>query len=121
MNTCRILIVEDEAIVAMDIEERLAAMGYAVAGHASTGEQALALVEMHHPDLVLMDISLQGSMDGITAADEIRRRFHVPVIFLTAYSEDTTLERAKLAEPFGFILKPFDDRELKSAIEIALA
>jgi PAS domain S-box-containing protein len=120
MNPCRIVVVEDEAIVAMDIEERLTAMGYEPAGRAAGGEQALELVEQRHPDLVLMDIRLQGDMDGIAAAEEIRRRFHLPVIFLTAYSENDTLDRVKLTEPFGYILKPFDDRELKSAIEIAI-
>ena len=116
----RLLIVEDEVIVALDIEDRLAALGYQLVGHALTGEGALELTRELRPDLVLMDIRLQGDMDGIAAAAEIRRRFHVPVIFLTAYSEDETLERAKLAEPYGYILKPFDDRELKSAVEIAL-
>ncbi len=120
MQLCRILVVEDEAIVAMDIEDRLASMNYALAGRADSGEKALELIEKQHPDLVLMDIRLKGDMDGIDAAEEIRRRFHLPVIFLTAYSEDATLERAKLAEPYGYILKPFEDRELKSAIEIAL-
>jgi PAS domain S-box-containing protein len=120
MNPVRIVIVEDEAIVAMDIEDRIFAMGYELAGRAATGEQALVLVEKEHPDLVLMDIRLQTDMDGITAAEEIHSRFHLPVIFLTAYSEDATLDRAKLAEPYGYILKPFNDRELKSAIEIAL-
>jgi PAS domain S-box-containing protein len=119
MDPCRILIVEDEAIVAMDIEDRLAGMGYELAGRAASGEHALALVESQHPNLVLMDIRLQGAMDGVTAAEEIRHRFHLPVIFVTAYSEEATLDRAKLAEPFGYILKPFDDRELRSAIEIA--
>ena len=120
MNPCHILVVEDEAVVAMDIEDRLTSMGYRLGGVATSGEQALALAEAKHPDLVLMDIRLQGAMDGIVAAEEMRRRFHVPVIFLTAYSEEATLERAKLAEPYGYVLKPFDDRELKSAIEIAL-
>ena len=120
MNPSCILVVEDEAIVAMDIEDRLSAMGYQFGGAAASGEQALALAEAGQPDLVLMDIRLQGAMDGIVAAEEMRRRFHVPVIFLTAYSEEATLERAKLAEPYGYVLKPFDDRELKSAIEIAL-
>ena len=120
MNPCHILVVEDEAVVAMDIEDRLTSMGYRLGGVAASGEQALALAEAKHPDLVLMDIRLQGAMDGIVAAEEMRRRFHVPVIFLTAYSEEATLERAKLAEPYGYVLKPFDDRELKSAIEIAL-
>ena len=120
MNTCRILVVEDEGIVAMDIRDRLAGMGYQLAGHASNGELALALAERLRPDLVLMDIRLQGAMDGITAAEQLYRRLHIPVIFLTAYSEDATLERARLAEPFGYILKPFHDRDLRSAIEIAL-
>ena len=120
MNRHRLLIVEDEVIVALDMEDRLAALGYQLAGHALSGESALELTRELRPDLVLMDIRLQGDMDGIAAAAEIRRRFHVPVIFLTAYSEDETLERAKLAEPYGYILKPFDDRELKSAVEIAL-
>ncbi|OPY67492.1 MAG: Blue-light-activated protein [Syntrophorhabdaceae bacterium PtaU1.Bin034] len=120
MSPNRILIVEDEGIVAIDIESRLAAMGYVAVGHAGNGDEALELTARLRPDLVLMDIRLQGNMDGIEAADEIRRRFHVPVIFLTAYSERATVERAKLAEPFGFILKPFQDRELQSAIEIAI-
>ncbi len=120
MSKARILVVEDEAIVAAEIEERLAAMGYEPAGCASTGEQALALTEELRPSLILMDIRLKGGMDGVAVAEAIRRRFHLPVIFLTAYSEDETLDRAKLAEPFGYILKPFDDRELKSTIEIAL-
>jgi CheY-like chemotaxis protein len=120
MNRHRLLIVEDEVIVALDMEDRLAALGYQLVGHALTGEGALELTRELRPDLVLMDIRLQGDMDGITAAAEIRRLFHVPVIFLTAYSEDETLEWAKLAEPYGYILKPFDDRELKSAVEIAL-
>ena len=120
MNTCRIMVVEDEALVAMDIEERLIAMSYGLAGRAASGDEAVELARRERPDLVLMDIRLQGEMDGIAAAIRIQENRPVPVIFLTAYSEDETLERAKLAEPFGFLLKPFDDRELKSAIEIAL-
>ena len=120
MNPHRIMIVEDEAIVAMDIESRLTALGYALVGRAAGGEQALALAQEARPDLILMDIRLQGGMDGIDAAREIYQRLRIPVIFLTAYSEEATLERAKLAEPFGYIFKPFDDRELKSTIEIAL-
>lgn len=120
MKPCRILVVEDEAIVAMDIRDRLAALGYESAGRAVSGEQALSIVRDKRPDLVLMDIRLRGEMDGVETASEIRRSYHIPVIFLTAYSEDATLERAKLTEPFGYLLKPFDDRELKSAIEIAL-
>lgn len=120
MNPCRILIVEDEALVAMEIEERLEVMGYQVTGRAASGVQALALLEETRPDLALMDIRLQGAMDGIAVAERIRKISKVPVIFLTAYSEDETLERAKVAEPSGYILKPFNDRELRSSIEIAL-
>ena len=120
MNQPRILIVEDEAVVALDLQQRLVAHGYAVVGTAATGAHAIELAGQHQPDLVLMDIRLQGPMDGITAAEEIRNRFHRPVVFLTAYSEEATLQRAKRVEPFGYILKPFEDRVLKTAIEIAL-
>lgn len=120
MKPCRILVVEDEAIVAMDISQRLKSLGYELAGRTGTGEEAVELAGKEHPDLVLMDIHLQGTMDGIDAAVTIRQQHGLPVIFLTAYSEETTLERAKQAEPYGYILKPFDDRELKSTIEIAL-
>jgi PAS domain S-box-containing protein len=120
MNRSRILIVEDEAVVSLEISRRLQDLGYEPAGRAMTGEQALALVEERQPDLVLMDIRLMEATDGITAAKEIRYRFNTPVIFLTAYWEDDTMERVKSAEPYGYILKPFDDREIKSAIEIAL-
>ncbi|MHC1744177.1 MAG: response regulator [Syntrophobacteraceae bacterium] len=120
MKPARVLIVEDEAIVAMDIADRLSGMGYELAGQTANGELALTLAKEQKPDLVLMDIRLQGDMDGVTAAEAIRHQFRVPVIFLTAYSEETTLHRAKRTEPFGYILKPFDDRELRSTIEIAL-
>ena len=119
MNKSRLIIVEDEAIVAADIAIRLAELGYDVVGTAAAGEEALALVERVHPDLVLMDIHLQDAMDGIEAAQELRKR-GVPVVFLTAYSEGATIQRAKLAEPLGFILKPVEDRELKIVIEMAL-
>jgi PAS domain S-box-containing protein len=120
LNSCRVLIIEDEAIVAWDIEDRLKAMGYRTVGRGESFKDAIALTESTRPDMVLMDIRLKGEKDGISAAEEIRHRFHIPVIFLTAYSEDTTLERAKFAEPFGFILKPFNNLDLKTAIEIAL-
>jgi len=120
MKKSSILVVEDETIVAMDIEERLTRMGYVVTGLSSSGKEAIMLAEARRPDIVLMDIHLKGSMDGICAADEIRRQFRLPVIFLTAYSEEKTLERAKQVEPFGYILKPFKETDLKSTIEIAL-
>lgn len=120
MDQARILIVEDEAIVSRQLSESLRALGYYPVGWAITGEQAVAMTEEHSPSLVLMDIRLPGAIDGIDAALEIRRRFRTPVIFLTAYSDDDSLERAKLAQPYGYIIKPFDGRDLKSAITMAL-
>ena len=119
MKAIRILMVEDETIVAMDIEERIARMGYELAGHATTGQTAIDLTMQLRPDVVLMDIRLQGSMDGITAGAEIYRCFSSPVIFLTAHSDDETLARAKLVSPYSYLIKPFKDSDLKSAIEIA--
>ena len=120
MSSRSILIVENEAVVAMDIGDRLTALGYEVAGQADSGEDALLLMEQRCPDLILMDIQLNGNLDGIATADIIRQRFQVPVVFLTAFSGNETIDKAKLAEPFGFIIKPFEDRELQSVIEIAL-
>lgn len=116
----RVIVVEDEAIAALDLTRRLRGLGYEVAGRAARGQQAIELAGQARPDLVLMDIHLQGDMDGIAAARRIRDQFRIPVVFLTAYSEETTLSRAKLAEPFGYVLKPFEDRELRLSIEIAL-
>ena len=116
----KILIVEDEAIVAMEIEARLRTLGYRIAGIISTGEAAIAAVHETMPSLVLMDIMLAGAIDGVRAADEVRRRFNIPVVFLTAYADEQTLGRAKLSEPFGYLLKPFEESELRSTIEVAL-
>ncbi|MCK5226914.1 MAG: PAS domain S-box protein, partial [Desulfobulbaceae bacterium] len=118
--TSSILIVEDESIVARDIQECLLSFGYKVTGVVSSGEEAIKAVAEERPDLVLMDIVLNGNVDGIDAAHEIRTRFGVPVVYLTAYADDKTLERAKVTEPFGYIVKPFDERELHSTVEIAL-
>ncbi|HWI57310.1 MAG TPA: response regulator, partial [Bacillota bacterium] len=120
MPEARIQIVEDETIVAMDIERGLKRLGYRVVGMASTGPGAIQLAEQQQPDLVLMDIRLQGAMDGIEAGRQIRQRFHIPILFLTAYADEDTVHRAKVAEPFGYLLKPFEDEELHTAIEIAL-
>ena len=119
MQDIRVLIVEDEGIVATDIQERLSALGYRPVGWADDAARAIAMAEEQRPDIVLMDIRLPGPRDGIHAAEEIARRFQIQEVFLTAYSEEATLERAKLAQPFGYILKPFNDRELKSTLEIA--
>ncbi len=120
MSKVRILIVEDESIVAMDIERRLVTLGYQVIGHVLSGEDAVLRTEEERPNLVLMDIHLKGAMDGIEAAEKIRRLYDIPVIYITAYSDEATLERAKVTEPFGYILKPFQEREIHSAIEMAV-
>lgn len=120
MTHTRILVVEDESIVAMDIQDRLESLGYDVPATVATGERAIEKTEMLRPDLVLMDIQLQGDMDGVQAADAIRRRFGVPVVFLTANADDATIQRAKVTEPFGYIIKPFEERELHTTIAMAL-
>jgi CheY-like chemotaxis protein len=120
MDTVRMLVVEDERIVSMDLQRRLKAMGYEIAGSAVSGEEAIEKAEKLRPDMVLMDIMLDGEMDGTQAAEIIRGRFSIPVIYLTAYADTATLERAKITEPFGYILKPFEERELHGHIEIAL-
>jgi diguanylate cyclase (GGDEF)-like protein/PAS domain S-box-containing protein len=120
MTLARILVVEDENIVAMDIQDRLESLGYDVPITVATGERAVEKAETLRPDLVLMDIQLQGEMDGVHAADEIRRRFGIPVVFLTANADDVTIQRAKVTEPFGYIIKPFEERELHTTIAMAL-
>ena len=115
-----ILIVEDEKIIAKGIEKRLKSLGYTVAGMAATGEEALEKIGALRPDLLLMDINLGAGMDGVAAAEIVRVRFDLPVVFLTAFSDDATLQRAKLTEPFGYILKPYEDQDLRTAIEIGL-
>jgi PAS domain S-box-containing protein len=120
MSQTTILIVEDEAIVAADLEGKLQRLGYEVAGITAEGEEAVNLVRRLRPQLVLMDIRLEGTMDGIEAAEAIRCRDDVPVIYLTAHSDNATLARAKLTEPFGYLLKPFDERDLATQIELAL-
>ncbi len=120
MGTTKIIIVEDEWIIAADLEDRLSQMGYTVQGKAASGNKALALVAQHHPDLVLMDIRLKGSMDGIQTANIIRKKHHIPIVFLTAFSDTQLLERAKKTEPMGYLLKPVRSRELSTTIEVAL-
>jgi PAS domain S-box-containing protein len=120
MATTRILVVEDELIVAADIEGRLTRLGYEVVGLADRGEDAVRLAGELRPDLVLMDIRLRGDTDGVEAADQIRSRFHLPVVYLTAHADDATLHRAKVTEPFGYVLKPFEERELRTVLEMAL-
>jgi CheY-like chemotaxis protein len=120
MARAQVLVVEDEGIVARDLQNSLTRLGYAVPAIASSGEESLQRVEATPPDVVMMDIKLKGMMDGIEAAEQIRARFNIPVIYLTAYADETTLQRAKVTEPFGYILKPFEERELHTIIEITL-
>ncbi len=115
-----ILIVEDERIVARDLEGILDGLGYRVVGSVASGEQAVETATAERPDLVLMDIVLEGEMSGVDATRAIRERIDIPIIYLTAYSDDATLQRAKATEPFGYLLKPFDERELHTSIEMAL-
>ncbi|MBI5561568.1 MAG: response regulator [Deltaproteobacteria bacterium] len=117
----RVLIVDDDDIIAIDIRTRLEEIGsYDVAGTASTGDDALRKTGELKPEIVLMDIVLKGDMDGIETAGLIRSRFNIPVVYLTAYADDLFLKRAKITEPFGYILKPFQARELHTTIEMAL-
>ena len=107
----RVMIVEDEAVVALHIRQELTKLGYTVAGTATAGEQALKMIEEVFPDIILMDIHIQGAIDGIETASRIPRYLHVPIIFLTAYSEDVTLKRAGETHPYGYLIKPFLDRK----------
>jgi diguanylate cyclase (GGDEF)-like protein len=115
-----ILLVEDEGIVARDLQETLTRLGYRITGIASEGAQAVAMAEKLQPELVVMDVSLRGELDGIQAARLIQERAHVPIIFLTGHRDTETLHRAVLAGPLGYLLKPFQEAELHGAIEIAL-
>ena len=120
MSSKRILIVEDEGIVAANLEDLLKRLGYTVAGKAATGRQAIEETARLRPDLVLMDIILKGQMDGVEAAREITKNYDVPVVYLTAHADDLTRQRAQLTGPFGYVVKPFDERELHVGVEIAL-
>ena len=120
MKKVHIQIVEDEILIAEDLKGCLKGLGYAVSDSATSGEEAIRKAEENHPELVLMDIGLNGDMDGVEAAAQIRARFDIPVVYLTAYADKKTLERAKITEPFGYVLKPFDEKELNSNIEMAL-
>lgn len=120
MSNTQILIVEDESIVAEDIKATVQKMGYSVSAVVSSGEDAVSEAEEKRPDLILMDIMLRGEMNGIEAAGRIRSTCNIPVIYLTAYADEKIIEEAKLTEPFGYITKPFENRELHSSIEMAL-
>lgn len=120
MATPQILVVEDEGIVAEEIRGRLQDLGYTVPAVAHSGEKAIEKAEEIRPDLVLMDIKLKGKMDGVEAAEKIHACFDIPVVYLTSHADRDTLKRVKITKPFGFITKPFEERELHAALEIAL-
>ncbi|MEO0403440.1 MAG: response regulator, partial [Bacteroidota bacterium] len=116
----KILVTEDESIVRKDIERSLKKLGYDVIASADTGEKAIELAKEVKPDLALMDIMLKGDMTGIEAAAQIKKFHDIPVIFLTAYADETTLNRAKITEPHGYILKPFKEIDIHTSIEMAM-
>jgi PAS domain S-box-containing protein len=120
MTKPRIVLVEDENLVALEIQDLLQVLGYEVCGRASSGEEAIRKAAETNPDLALMDIRLKGDMDGIEAAGHIRAHFEIPIVYLTAYADEGTLQRAKATEPFGYVIKPFEERELHIAVEMAL-
>ena len=120
MDRAQILVVEDEAIVAMDIQSKLEDLGYSVIASIRSGEEAVQTACQMRPDLILMDINLQGDMDGISAAACIQERNPVPVIYMTAHGDQETLNRAKMTEPMGYIMKPIHEQNLRATIEVAL-
>ncbi len=120
LHKYQIMLVEDEVIVALDVRQRLEALGYIVVAHASSGEEAIMFASEIALDLILMDVRLRGKMDGIDAAAKIREHHDIPIIYLTAFADENTLSRAKLTEAYGYLIKPFEDRELRSSIEMAL-
>lgn len=120
MNRKRVLIVEDESVIAAGIAKKLSSRGYDPVAQVASGEDAVATAERLRPDAVVMDIRIEGEIDGTAAAAEIRKRFDIPVVYLTAYSDQQTLSKAKITEPYGYILKPFREQELYSVLEISL-
>ncbi len=120
MTSARVLIVEDEDLIAQGLRWRLTAMGYRVVGRAASGEEAIAHADALRPDVVLMDIGLRGGMDGVEAARRIRVRAPVPVIYLSAYTDARTVARARQTGPMGYLLKPVPDQALRATLERAL-
>lgn len=120
MKPEKILIVEDEKVVALSIESKLKSIGYEVCGTAATGLKALDLAANTLPDIAIMDIKIKGEMDGIETALKLKNKYRIPVVFLTAFSDPSILKRAKIAEPLGFLIKPFNSHDLNSTIEMAI-
>jgi two-component system response regulator LytT len=120
MEKLKIFIVEDESIVAKDIQHSLTKLGYEVVGIANNGKDAIEKIDSLRPDLVLMDIMIKGNLTGIDVSEKVKQTLNIPVIFLTAYADEGTLARAKITEPYGYILKPFKEIDLHSTIEMAV-
>ncbi|HTB07197.1 MAG TPA: response regulator [Bacteroidia bacterium] len=120
MKKTSVLIVEDEVIIARDLAQTLTKLGYLVVGHCVKGEDAITMVEEKMPDIILMDIMLKGDMTGIDAAKEIRKKFQLPVVYLTAYSDEDSIGRANSSGPSGYLVKPFKANDLRATIETAL-
>ena len=120
MAKTNVLVVEDESIVSKDIQYSLKKLGYNVVGAASTGEKAFELAMSTKPDIILMDIMLKGEINGIQTAERVKKELHIPVIYLTAYADEATLAKAKVTEPYGYIIKPFKEVDLHTSIEMAL-
>lgn len=120
MSKVKILVVEDEAIVARDIKVCLNKIGYDVLGSYSSGEKALEAIETNKPELILMDIMLKGKMSGIETSAVVKEKYGIPVVFLTAYADEKTIGKAKVTEPYGYIIKPFKEIDLRTSIEMAL-
>jgi len=119
-SAARVLVVEDERLIAQDLQRRLGRLGYPVCGVVSSGEEAIDKAESQRPTVILMDIVLQGQMDGIEAADLIRTTFDIPIIYITAYGDEPTVRRANMARPSDYLVKPFNDHQLEAALEHAL-
>jgi PAS domain S-box-containing protein len=117
----RILLVEDEAIVARDLAQRLEGLGYEITGTAASGEEALSLAQSTRPNLVFMDITIQGPMDGVETAKQLSKQMDVPIVFLTAHTDTGTIQRAKQARPYGYLIKPLDERDLLTTVEMAVS
>src|SRR5919106_4222509 len=120
MQAPRIMVVEDERIIALHLRQQLEKLGYQVVGVVASGEQALERVRELKPDVVLMDIHIEGELDGIETAARLPEDLQIPVVYLTAYSEEATLARARATRPYGYLLKPFAERELHATIQMVL-
>ena len=116
----RAMIVEDEILIAEDLKERLVGFGFCVIANVDTAEEGIAVAIKEHPDLILMDIRLKGKKDGIQAAEEIRKQIDLPIVYLTAYSDQVTVERSRQSSHDAYLLKPFQTKELQSTIDVAM-